>query len=153
MRSDSDERQACRRAGGNKVQFCGFFIEKRFNGWMPVSVNVLNRYVSYPVLEQQTGGSAIGTDSYELLIANPVEGFGLLKDFGNRSMVSKGISYPHWENRARAYEDVSALFLALELLFLCYPVCVLGWGIRGLWKRRGKAKGFLRSRFLFYIQN
>lgn len=123
-------------------------------------------YVSYPVLERQMG-SSIGIDSYELLIVNPAEEFGvrtlesalglpgesyelvensarfdlrhrfgLLKSFGIRSMVPKEIRYPCWENRARAYEDVSALLLVLELLFLCYPVCVLGWWIRGLWRRR-----------------
>ena len=59
-----------------------------------------------------------------------------IKHFGVRSMNSKNIVYPYWENRAKGYEDISAALLALELLLMCYPVIwVLNW-LRILYKNR-----------------
>ena len=52
----------------------------------------------------------------------------------------KNIVFPYWENRARGYEDVSALFLVLEILCLIYPVCWLLKQFYGYWKRRKEIK-------------
>lgn len=46
----------------------------------------------------------------------------VIKNFGVRSMRTKNIVFPYWENRARGYEDVSALFLVLEVLCISYPL-------------------------------
>ena len=54
--------------------------------------------------------------------------------FGTRSMNSKAIIYPYWENVARGYEDVIALLTLLMLLFLLYPIGVL-WGMWMYWWR------------------
>lgn len=71
---------------------------------------------------------ALGIDekSYEIIenssrfsIAHRVD---LLRNFGIRSMKKNGIRYPYWENRARAYEDVSTLFMVLEGILLIYPI-------------------------------
>lgn len=63
-----------------------------------------------------------------------------IKHFGVRSMNSKNIVYPYWENRAKGYEDISAALLALELLLMCYPVIwVLNW-LRILYKKRKTLK-------------
>lgn len=128
-------------------------------------------YVSYGILEGE--GTMLPIDCYEVLLANPVKGFGkdaitkslgleetdyeliecsarydlshrftVLKNFGIRSMTTKNIVFPYWENRARGYEDISALFLVLELLFLSYPaVCLVKcgyvcWKKRKVWKRK-----------------
>lgn len=64
----------------------------------------------------------------------------LLKNFGVRSMNAKGIIYPYWENRARAYEDVSALLFVIELILLCYPVIYLIQKLHWLWKQKDRAK-------------
>jgi hypothetical protein len=45
----------------------------------------------------------------------------IAKTFGARSMRTSGLTMPYWENRARAYEDVSVLFLVFEALLLVYP--------------------------------
>lgn len=42
-----------------------------------------------------------------------------LTQFGTRSMSSKAIIYPYWENMARGYEDIALLLLVFELLFIC----------------------------------
>lgn len=53
--------------------------------------------------------------------------------FGTRSMSSKAIIYPYWENMARGYEDIAVLLLTFELLFILYPaiftvvVIILAW--------------------------
>lgn len=69
-----------------------------------------------------------------------------LKNFGARSMNAQGIIYPYWENRARAYEDVSTLLLVLELLLLCYPAVMLGRGILLVWRKRKAIKEFLKNK-------
>lgn len=109
-------------------------------------------YVSYKILQNQTGEAlsidtyellinspvtgfgektlkeamGIGEDSYEIIenssrfsVKHRLE---ILKDFGARSMKKSGPVFPYWENRARAYEDVAALFLVAEGLLLIYPI-------------------------------
>ena len=44
--------------------------------------------------------------------------------------------FPYWENRARAYEDLAALLLILELLCLVYPVIFAAGKIHWLWKHK-----------------
>lgn len=126
-------------------------------------------YVSYGILEGEDG--SLPVDSYEVLLVNPVDGFGketvinalglsednyeiiecsarfdlahrieVLKNFGIRSMTTKNIVFPYWENWARGYEDISALLLVLEIICMIYPVC---WFIKkalGWWKRRKEIK-------------
>lgn len=66
--------------------------------------------------------------------------FDVIKNFGIRSMTTKNIVFPYWENRARGYEDISALFLVLEIICLVYPVCWLLKKAYGYWKRRKEFK-------------
>ena len=139
-------------------------------------------YVSLGILQNssQTGStddvsmtdsSDTALDSYEVLIKNPVQKFGVnalkdalgleedsyelvenssryhllnrflvLRNFGIRSMNTKMIVFPYWENRAKAYEDISALLLVLELLCLVYPVIFAGKMLYLLWKHKGEIK-------------
>lgn len=53
-----------------------------------------------------------------------------------RSMNGKAIIYPYWENVARAYEDILALFMFFELLFVLYPVIIIAGALRFWWKHR-----------------
>ncbi len=126
-------------------------------------------YVSFGILEGEE--ETLPIDCYEVLIANPVKGFGketlinalgmledeyemiecsarydlphrfeVIQEFGIRSMTTKNIVFPYWENRARGYEDVSALILVLQIVCLVYPV---GWLLkRGhyFWKHRKEMK-------------
>lgn len=91
---------------------------------------------------------------YELVIAEPVDGFGfaLVKDkfpigqgeivvnsgrfslgrlfgvlgqFGTRSMQTHGVLFPYWENAARSLEDWCALFLLLGLALAFLPVLMI----------------------------
>ena len=93
-----------------------------------------------------TVANALGMDTsaYELIECSArfdlKHRFHVIKNFGIRSMTTKNIVFPYWENRARGYEDVSALFLVLEILCLAYPV---GWLLKmayGLWRRRKELK-------------
>ena len=126
-------------------------------------------YVSYGILENEE--ESLPIDCYEVLIVNPVKGFGkdtvsnalglkeekyeiiecsarygflnrlnVIKNFGVRSMTTKSIVFPYWENRARGYEDVSALFLVLEIACMIYPVGWLFKKLYGLWRRRKELK-------------
>ncbi len=60
------------------------------------------------------------TGRYDLL-----NRFGVLADFGTRSMTVKAIIYPYWENVARGYEDIIAVLTLLAVLFFAYPVILL----------------------------
>lgn len=87
-------------------------------------------------------GENIGVEEGEREIIENTSRYGLvekikvLASFPTRSMNAKAIVYPFWENIARGYEDILALLLAFELLFLLYPVGLIVWLIVRLWKRR-----------------
>lgn len=84
----------------------------------------------------------IGIDENEREIIENTSRYGLLQklkilgSFPTRSMNAKAIVYPFWENIARGYEDIIALLLFFEILFLLYPAVLLIWFIARLWKRR-----------------
>ncbi|MDR2043003.1 MAG: ABC transporter permease [Clostridium sp.] len=60
----------------------------------------------------------------------------LLGEFASRSMHSKAIAYPYWENVARGYEDMLAILMLLELLFLLYPAVLLCVALISWWKHK-----------------
>lgn len=49
----------------------------------------------------------------------------VIGDFGIRSMNQKAIVYPYWENVARGYEDILAMILFFEGIFLIIPVGII----------------------------
>lgn len=67
--------------------------------------------------------------------------FAVIKNFGIRSMTTKSIVFPYWENRARGYEDISALFLVLEMICMIYPVFWLLKNTYDWWKYHKERKG------------
>ena len=87
---------------------------------------------------------ALGLDesSYEIVENSSRFGlmnrFSVLRNFGIRSMNTKNIVFPYWENRARAYEDLAALLLILELFCLVYPVIFAAGKIHWLWKHKSE---------------
>ncbi len=56
--------------------------------------------------------------------------------FGTRSMSSKPIIYPYWENIARGYEDILGLILVFVLLLFIYPTVLVCVFVIGAWKHR-----------------
>jgi hypothetical protein len=76
-------------------------------------------------VQSLTEALGLSEDSYEMVenssrfsISHRLK---IAKTFGTRSMLTSGLAMPYWENRARAYEDVSVLFLVFEGLLLVYP--------------------------------
>ena len=109
-------------------------------------------YMSYEAYAQLS--ETAGISCYELVAAEPVEGFtksmvqeifpigegeivenssrysvmsllNVLRNFGRRSMHTSGVIYPYWENAARLIEDWSTLLLFLGLLALLLPVATV----------------------------
>ena len=64
--------------------------------------------------------------------------FGIVKNFGMRSVVDKLIAYPYWENAARITEDKSALLLVLQLVGLAVPAVTVTYLICKLVRNRKK---------------
>jgi hypothetical protein len=62
--------------------------------------------------------------------------FTIIAEFGTRSMNSYAIGYPYWENVARGWEDILAVLLVLQILFLLIPACIIIVIIIILWKRK-----------------
>lgn len=89
---------------------------------------------------------AIGLEEtdYELIACSArydlSQRFAVIKNFGIRSMTTKNIVFPYWENRARGYEDISVLFLVLEIICMIYPVCYLLKKVYVYWKHRKEWK-------------
>ncbi len=121
-------------------------------------------FISYSALKGLEACN--GISCYELVCADPISGFasgvvteglsnsgaypvvensaryslseifGVIGDFGERSMNTYGVVYPYWENAARLIEDYMALCLVLLIIFAALPVvCALVLGI--IWLRRG----------------
>lgn len=87
---------------------------------------------------------AMTEEQYELIECSArfdlAHRFAVIQNFGIRSMTTKSIVFPYWENRARGYEDVSAFILVLQIICLIYPVLWLCKKGYGLWKRRKELK-------------
>lgn len=67
--------------------------------------------------------------------------FGVIRDFGHRSMYQEGLRLPQWENAARMVEDFAALALLLIVLFLIYPVIMaVQLGIHAFQRRRWRIR-------------
>ncbi len=71
-----------------------------------------------------------------------------LMQFGTRSMSSKAIIYPYWENMARGYEDILMLMLVIAVLLFLYPAVLLVIAIRYWWKHRTWTVGSLWHKFV-----
>lgn len=65
----------------------------------------------------------------------------IIADFGMRSVVDSPVVYPFWENAARITEDKSTLLLALQTVFLIFPVCTAAYLLHLLLKNRKKLFG------------
>ena len=93
---------------------------------------------------------ALGMDEsqYELVEVSArfdlLQRIDVIKNFGIRSMNTKNIVFPYWENRAKGYEDISALFLVLEIIAMAYPViwflgkCCKAYRSRKVYKEKVK---------------
>ena len=53
----------------------------------------------------------------------------IIPQFGKRSMQTKGIIYPYWENAARYTEDWCALFILLGMMSAAWPVLYSLWRV------------------------
>ena len=60
----------------------------------------------------------------------------VISEFGMRSMNTYAIRYPYWENAARGWEDVLALVLVLQILFLLIPAVMISVILIVSWKRK-----------------
>ena len=64
-----------------------------------------------------------------------------MKSVGTRSMHTKPMEYPFWENVARAKEDLAIIFLRLMILIFLFPaIAIVRWG----WKRFKQRKWTLK---------
>lgn len=121
-------------------------LEKIYSG--KVGIDCYEVLIANPIKEfgKEAVANAIGMDKkeYELVEASArfdlLHRFDILKNFGVRSMNTKNIVFPYWENRAKGYEDVSALFLVLEIICMAYPIAFVLHKSYGIWKKRKEIK-------------
>lgn len=76
--------------------------------------------------------------------------FGILKDFGIRSMNGKGIVYPYFENVARAWEDVFAALLIMKcicVLLILISCCVV------IYRLKKDRKGLHFTQYLIVLKS
>lgn len=60
----------------------------------------------------------------------------LLKQFGTRSMILKGVVYPYWENLARGCEDLLALITTFMVIFFAVPTLLIIFWLIYRWKHK-----------------
>lgn len=60
----------------------------------------------------------------------------VLSDFGIRSMQNAAIQFPYWENYARGYEDVFALLLFFQAIFLLIPALIILMAVITAFRKR-----------------
>lgn len=60
----------------------------------------------------------------------------VLLDFGTRSMQNSAVKFPYWENIGRGWEDVKAVVLLFQILFLLIPGVIITIFLIIKWKNR-----------------
>ncbi len=60
----------------------------------------------------------------------------IIFDFGTRSMQDSAVKFPYWENIGRGWEDVKALVLIFQFLFLLIPTVIIVVFLIIKWKNR-----------------
>lgn len=60
----------------------------------------------------------------------------VILDFGTRSMQNSAVKFPYWENIGRGYEDVKALTLLFQFIFLLIPSVIVAVFLIIKWKNR-----------------
>ena len=121
-------------------------LEKLYSG--KVGIDCYEVLIANPVKEfgKEAVTKAVGMDekAYELVEVSArydfLQRIEILKNFGVRSMNTRNIVFPYWENRAKGYEDVSALFLVLEAVCMVYPVIWFVCRCYSVWKKRKELK-------------
>ncbi|MDE6595228.1 MAG: ABC transporter permease [Oscillospiraceae bacterium] len=64
--------------------------------------------------------------------------FGIIRNFGMRSVVDSPVYYQYWENAARITDDKAALLLVMQALGLVLPICTVVYYICKLIRNRKK---------------
>lgn len=64
--------------------------------------------------------------------------FGIIRDFGMRSVVDSPVYYQYWENAARITDDKAALLLVMQALGLVMPICTVVYYVCKLIRNRKK---------------
>lgn len=60
----------------------------------------------------------------------------VILEFGSRSMQNAAVKFPYWENIGRGWEDVKALILLFQFLFLLVPAVIIAVFLWSKWKNR-----------------
>lgn len=60
----------------------------------------------------------------------------VILDYGTRTMQSRAIKFPYWENIGRGWEDVKALVLVFQFIFLLIPVTIIVVFLYIKWRNR-----------------
>ncbi len=147
----------------------GGVIEREQDGFSKAAyTGGMGIFMSYDAFLALNEDAGVGIDCYEVILAQPVKGFAysavseklplgegelvdnsgrydafrllkMLKDFGARSMQTKGVAYPYWENAARRSEDACMALLAASILSALLPLAVVtAFAVGGF--KRGKER-------------
>ncbi|MCM1134838.1 MAG: ABC transporter permease, partial [Clostridium sp.] len=60
----------------------------------------------------------------------------VILEFGGRSMQNSAVKFPYWENIARGWEDIKALILLFQFIFLLIPAVIVTVFLVIKWKNR-----------------
>lgn len=84
----------------------------------------------------------------------------VILDFGMRSMQHTAVRFPYWENMARGFEDIRALVLLFQFIFLLIPITMLLSFLIAKWRKRtyswkdiGRKVIEIRDRSIQYLQS
>ncbi len=86
--------------------------------------------------------------------------YDVLKNLGVRSMITKPIVYPYWENIARSHENKQAILMVLYVLFLVMGLLIITvaivqgyrhkkWTVGGIWQTLKDRKYDMESRMKY----
>lgn len=132
------------RAAGLEKPVCYMSLESlqgygKVTGGFTYEIVMPNPIKNFAYTTMQT---AIGADNENVILVENSSRFdllplfGIIRDFGIRSMSFKDVVYPYWENVARGQEDILALLLLLKCVLLILPSIFVITTIIYLWKNR-----------------
>lgn len=106
-----------------------------YEACLPNSVNGFAKKILTEVMNFEENTDRIIENSARYSLKNR---FGIIKNFGMRSVVDSPVYYQYWENAARITDDKAALLLAMQILGLIFPICTVMYYLVKLIKNRKK---------------
>lgn len=109
---------------------------KRISTYEVAAPNPVSKFL-YTAVKEKLGVAETDMVVVENSARYSLEGLiPVILDFGSRSMQNTAVEFPYWENIARGWEDICALVLFFQFIFLLIPIIIFIIYLIWKWRHR-----------------